>query len=124
MKKLVEALLENLSTREVFLFRIACADCGASFGNQPIRFSKAGEEANTQAKQTLRAVLYEQELRSVRQTAIRQASEHLNLCPICRRLVCNGCFLICDELDMCKSCAQALQQTGQPVSPAIIDAAL
>lgn len=120
MKKLVGALLENLSTREVFLFRIACAGCGESFGNQPIRFSKAGENADTETKQTLWTALYEEELRSVRQTAIRQASEHMNLCPICKQLVCNQCFMICDELDMCKDCAKKLRQKGQPVSPAVI----
>lgn len=120
MKKLVEALIENLSTREVFLFRIACAVCGESFGNQPIRFSKAGENADTETKQTLWKALYEEELRSVRQTAIMQASEHMNFCPICKQLVCNQCFMICDELDMCKDCAKELQQKGQPVSSVVI----
>ena len=120
MRKLVEELLENMSTREVFLFRILCAGCGESFGNRPIRFSRAGETADTEAKHTLLTALYEEEQRSVRQTAIRQASEHMNLCPICKRLVCNRCFMICDDLDMCRDCAKDLQQKGHPVSPVII----
>ena len=33
MKQLVDMLLENLSTREVFLFRIACGACGREYGN-------------------------------------------------------------------------------------------
>ena len=39
----------------------------------------------------------------------------LNDCPICKRLVCSRCFLICDDLDMCKQCAAHLEETGSPV---------
>ncbi|MCI6126309.1 MAG: hypothetical protein MR738_09535 [Enterocloster clostridioformis] len=40
-----------------------------------------------------------------------------NKCPICSRLVCDRCFLVCDELDMCVSCAHYLQEQGEPVEP-------
>ena len=115
MKKLVEMLLENLSTREVFLFRIACCACGAEFGKKKTRFSKAGIAPPTQAKQIIFDACYEQELRDARQAAVKEAAENLNYCPICKRLVCNRCFLICDDLDMCKECATHLEETGSPV---------
>ena len=121
MKKLVETVLENRSTKEVFLFRISCASCGAEYGNQPIRFSKAGKVPDTDESRIICDALYEQELRSVRQAAIGSAAEHLNLCPICKRLVCNRCFMICEELDMCRHCAAQLQQQGQPVMPLLFD---
>lgn len=124
MKALVEAILENLSTKEVFLFRVACASCGAEYGNKPKRFSKAGVAATSQNKQIILDALYEQEFRSARQTAIRSAAEDMNYCPICKRLVCNQCFLICDDLDMCRQCAAALEQTGAPVLSGVIDAAM
>lgn len=124
MKELVEAILENLSTKEVFLFRVACASCGAEYGNKPKRFSKAGIAATTQSKQIIHDALYEQEFRSARQTAIRCAAEDMNYCPICKRLVCNQCFLICDDLDMCRQCAAALEQTGAPVLSGVIDASM
>ena len=124
MRKLVDVSLENLSTKEVFLFRISCANCGLAYGNQPVRFSKAGIAPNTQSQQVIYEALYEQELRDARQRAVRSAAEHMNFCPICRRLICNQCFLICDDLDMCKACATRLRQQGQPVDPAWIDAAM
>ena len=108
MKALVETILENLSTKEVFLFRVRCASCGAQYGNKPKRFSKASAIPTTQSQQIIHDALYEQEFRSARQTAIRCAAEDMNYCPICKRLVCNQCFLICDELDMCRQCAAAL----------------
>ena len=121
LKKLVEKGLENLSTKEVLLFRICCASCGQAYGNQPIRFSKAGVDPITERNRILYNALYEQELHTVRQVAIGSAAEQMNLCPICERLVCNRCFMICGELDMCKQCAAELQQQGQLVAPGIVE---
>ena len=115
MKKLIEMLLENLSTRDVFLFRIACGACGAEFGRKPVRFSKAETIPQTTKKAALYEILYAQELQTARLAAVRDAAEHLNYCPICKRLICNRCFLICEDLDMCRQCASAMEETGTPV---------
>ena len=121
MKQLVDMLLENLSTREVFLFRIACGTCGTPYGGKSVRFSKAGITPPTEGKRIIFEACYEQEFRDARQAAVREAAEHLNYCPICKRLVCNQCFLICEDLDMCRQCAAELQQKGQPVLPQMIE---
>ena len=122
MKKLVEMQMENLSTREVFRFRIACAACGTEYGGKPIRFSKAGIPPPTEGKKIIYEACYEQESRSARQAAVRYAAEHLNYCPICKRLVCNQCFLICDDLDMCRQCAADLDLQGNPVAVGFLEA--
>ena len=124
MKTLVELLMENLSTREYFLFRVLCGECGRAYGNKQQRFSKAGAEPQTGSKKVIYDAIYEQEFQSARLTAIRDAAEHLNYCPICKRLVCNRCFLICDDLDMCKQCASRLEETGSPVFSDILEAAI
>ena len=118
----METALENLSTKEVFLFRISCASCGLAYGNKPICFTKAGVAPNTPDKQIIYNALYEQEFRDAKYIAIRNAAEHMNYCPICKRLVCNQCFLICDDLDMCRQCAVELQQKGQPVVSHVVEA--
>ena len=124
MRKLVETQMEDVSTKEVFLFRIFCAGCGLEYGNKPVQFSKAGVKPNAQNQQVIYDALYEQEFRDARQAAIRSAAEHMNFCPICKQLVCNQCFLICEDLDMCKTCAARLQQQGKPVAPYVIDSAI
>ena len=124
MKKLVEMMLENLSTREAFLFRITCAACGTPYGGKSVRFSKAGITPPTEGKRIIFDTLYEQEFRDARQAAVRDAAEHLNYCPICKWLVCNRCFLICDDLDMCKQCAAHLEETGSPVVTDVLDTAI
>ena len=123
MKTLVELVLENLSTRDFFLFRVLCGECGTAYGNKTVRFSKAGSDPQTDSKKVIYDALYEQEFTSARSSAIRDAAEHLNYCPICKRLVCNRCFMICDEVDMCRDCAEKLGQTGQCVLHGIVDAA-
>ena len=122
MKKLIEMMLENLSTREIFLFRVACDACGAEYGGKQVQYSKAGIIPPTQGKNIIFDTLYEQEFRDARRVAIRNAAEHMNYCPICKRLVCNQCFLICDELDMCKQCAADLEQEGKPVLVGFLEA--
>ena len=124
MKALVEAVLENLSTREIFLFRVACSSCGGEYGNKPMRFSKAGVIPTTRSEQIIHDALYEQEFRCARQTAICSAAEDMNYCPICKRLVCNQCFMICDDLDMCRQCAAVLDQPGSPVLPGTTEMAM
>ena len=47
--------------------------------------------------------------------ALNQAKEIFNICPICKRLVCDHCFLICDDLDMCVQCAAILNEKGTVV---------
>ena len=124
MKKLIERMLENLSTRDVFLFRVACGACGKEYGNKPIRFSKAEVIPQTPQKAALYEILYAQELQTARLSAVRDATEHLNYCPVCKRLVCNRCFLICEDLDMCKQCASAMEETGIPVVSDILEIAI
>lgn len=124
MKSLVDAALTNLSSKDVFVFVILCRSCGAEYGNKPIRFSKAGKLPANENKRIIYQALYEQEFRSARQSAIRSAAEHMNFCPICKRLVCNKCFMICEDLDMCKQCADALEQPGSTVLSDVIEEAI
>ena len=124
METLIEKVIENLSTRDVFLFRICCGACGTAYADKSVPFSKAGITPRTEGKKIIYDAVYEQELRAARLSAIRNAAEHMNYCPICKRLVCNRCFLICDDLDMCKQCAAHLKEEGIPVLPDVLDAAI
>lgn len=115
MNKLIDAALQDLSTKNFFLFQIHCASCGKDYANRPVRFSKAGCIPQTREEQILYEAIYQQECHASRQNAVRQIGENMNECPICKRLVCNGCFRICEDIDMCKGCAAELKETGVSV---------
>lgn len=60
--------------------------------------------------------LYERERAAAREKAAAEASEIFSQCPVCGRLVCDRCFLICEDLDLCTACAEALQVRGDVVA--------
>jgi hypothetical protein len=122
MKKLIDIHMENLSTREAFLFRMDCGCCGRGYSTKPRSFSKAGSFPSTREKQILFDALYDQEQMQARCLAVQEAVAHFNYCPICKRLVCNYCFMICEDLDLCRDCADKLQEIGTPVLSEVLDA--
>ena len=105
MIKVIDAALEDLSTKNFFLFRIHCASCSKDYSNRPIRFSKAGCIPRTREEQILYEAIYKQECCASRENAVVQIAENVTLCPRCKRLVCNTCVLICEDSHMCKRCA-------------------
>ena len=80
-------------------------------------FSKAAQMSQHREKQELYMVLYQREKERALQAARKEARERFSQCPICRRLVCDACFLICDEMDLCRECAGRMKESGEPVAP-------
>lgn len=115
MDEVMRSALHDCSTKDEFLFALDCAECGARWVSPGVRFSRAGIEPESEGKRTIFAVLYGQEKEAARRQAVELASEAFSVCPICGRAVCDNCFLICDELDMCRSCAGRLCEPGEPV---------
>lgn len=114
MRELIKKYLVDSSDKEQFCFSVACAECGKAM-RIPVRFSKAGMRPPTEGKRIVFDVLYQQEWEQAQARAIEEAVHYFNLCPFCGRLVCNECFLICEELDMCRACASSLEELGEPV---------
>ena len=121
MKKLIDIMLDDLSTEDVFRFRVSCDECGREYADKAVRFSKAGVVPQTPQKKALFDALYAQEHQSARVRAVREATEHMNYCPICKRIVCNRCFLICEDLDMCAQCAELMEEIGTPVVSDVLE---
>ena len=112
----MEPLLRDCSTPEIFQFRISCPQCGQVYYSKPVRFSKAGVSPATDGKRIVYDTLYELERQQARDSAAAEAARLFNRCPICGGLVCNRCFLICEDVDMCAACAARLEERGSPVS--------
>ena len=116
MKKLVEMLLDDRSGKDEFVFAVCCDECHRPYHSRPRRFSKAGSAPPNGERVELYTAIYEQEYRAARQDAVSQLAEHFNYCPVCKQVVCDECFLICADTDMCRGCAERLQETGVSVT--------
>ena len=116
MKRIIAGYLQDDSDERQFRFSLTCVECGAVWKSTPIRFSKAGVPSPTEAKQVVFRALYQREWEQARERAIVEAAHGFNRCPLCGRLVCNHCFLICEDLDMCRICAEDLHERGDPVA--------
>ena len=121
MKRVVKEAMGDCSTVEEFRFLVRCQECGGIWHSSPIRFSKAGAEPESEGMRTILRTLYEREREAAREMAAAEAAEIFNYCPVCGRLVCDRCFLICEDLDLCIACAKALQVRGDVVAGGVSD---
>lgn len=116
MKRIMKEAMGDCSTVEEFRFLVRCRECGRTWHSSPVRFSKAGAEPKTEGMSAIFRTLYERERDAAREKAAAEASEIFSRCPVCGRLVCDRCFLICEDLDMCIACAKTLQVRGDIVA--------
>ena len=119
MINILSSYLEDCSTTQYFCFAVRCEVCGEFWYSNSIPFSKATQVADCLDldKKKLYDVIYQREKERARLAAGKEARERFSQCPICRRLVCDSCFLICDEMDMCRECADQMKEFGEPVVP-------
>lgn len=115
-RKLLQEHLRDESTRQKFIFSIQCEECGFVQRSRPVTFTKAGTWPATEGKRLIYDKLYQREKTAALAKALAQLAMQVNVCPICGRLVCDRCFMICDDLDMCCTCAQQLKEQGESVA--------
>ena len=115
MRRIIKESLEDRSSPERFQFSLRCAVCGLLWESQPVRFSKALTPPENEGKRVIFQALYRRERAAALDRAVTAALEHFSFCPICRRLVCDRCFLLGEDIDLCTDCAAFLQESGQPV---------
>ena len=116
MKQVIKEAMGDCSTIGEFRFLLRCQACGRTWHSSPVRFSKAGTKPETEGMRAVFRALYERERAAAREKAAAEASEIFSQCPVCGRLVCDRCFLICEDLDLCTACAEALQMHGSVVA--------
>ena len=115
MKQTLMNQFQDLSEQDSFCFALTCGGCGRNWISTPKRFSKSGATSVSDEKQIVYSILYQREHKQAQEEAAKQAVFHFNRCPVCERLVCNDCFVVCEDLDMCCECAERLNEKGESV---------
>ena len=116
MNRVMKETMGDCSTLEEFRFLVRCQECGRTWRSSSVRFSKAGTAPTTENRKVILRALYERERVAAREKAAAEVPAIFNRCPVCGRLVCDRCFLICEDLDLCTACAEALQVRGDVVA--------
>lgn len=116
MEQALKDYMEDCSNERQFQFQIRCELCGSIWKSKPIAFSHADVIPKTEGKRVIYQALYQREKAAAYDIAVKEAREVFSRCPICKHLVCDQCFFLCDEIEMCKNCAVELQETGIPVA--------
>ena len=107
--------LQDNSTSDMFCFALRCSECGAELKSTPILFPTESNMPSDSENKSLPDKHYRLEKMKALELAAAEIKRMVNLCPICRRTVCDHCFIISDTIDMCTDCARRLNVRGEPV---------
>ena len=121
MRRTTKAFIKDTSTGENFQFSLRCAVCGSLWKSRPAYFFKAEVPPENEWKRVIFQTLYQRELEDAWERAVTEALEHFSRCPICKRLVCDRCFLLGEDIDLCADCAVRLQENGEPVAHLLVE---
>lgn len=112
MQEIIKEKIIDNSNEETFSFVLECECCKKKLSSGYTAFTKAGLHPSTPEQKTLFASLYNMERDRELVKLVRKATEQYSLCPMCNRIVCDDCFLVCEDFDMCVECAEKLQTQG------------
>ena len=115
MRQILMERMKDASTQDAFCFTLRCEECRKVWHGAPVPFSKAGVTPSTEGKRIIYNTLYEKEKRYALEKTAGEGERLFNVCPICGRLVCDECFMICDDIDICCACATRLNEPGEVV---------
>ena len=107
--------------RGKFQFSLRRAVCGSLWKSRPAYFSKAEVPPENEGKRVIFQTLYQRELEDAWERAVTEALEHFSRCPICKRLVCDRCFLLGEDIDLCADRAVRSQENGEPVAHLLVE---
>lgn len=116
MKRYIEKYMNDLSDFNQFLFSVSCPVCGKEWTSTPVPFSRAGEKSRNVVTNYFVQKQYSREKRSAEIMAEEEPGHRMNYCSVCMRLVCDSCFMICADMDMCVDCAACHNETGELVA--------
>lgn len=91
------------STEEYFNFLFHCDICHHNWDSIPIEFSAGNDENNKVDKNSS---IWKSEHEAAYERANREAMMYFNRCPVCKRWVCDNCFMIHEKYDICKECSE------------------
>lgn len=95
------------SAGSTYQFTFYCDLCGQPWRSFPV----CGQPDVRENDLRKRGRRYDHE--AAYERANLEALRHFNRCPVCKRWVCDDCFLLLHDGDVCRECAAIERRTGQ-----------
>jgi len=96
MLKPITRKMTDESKDGVYAYTFYCDICGKPWRSEPY-YTASPDEIDPLVRESERVAAYER--------ANREALNWLSRCPVCKQVVCDQCFDILDDNDMCAQCA-------------------
>ena len=106
MLKTITKKFRDRSTDRFFKFSFYCDRCGAKWTSDPYFFEHGFSERLTEDEKKARDILYKVDHDAAFERANLEARLKFNHCDSCGRVVCDECFAIEEDEDLCKDCAK------------------
>jgi rRNA maturation endonuclease Nob1 len=103
MQEKIRGKINDCSTDRAFVFAVQCEACGRVYKTMPVAFDPLLE-----IKDEAREAAFKQ--------ALKDFSGTMNQCQECERIVCDKCFQVNVEQDLCADCSTRLNYKGKPVA--------
>ncbi|MDP4092788.1 MAG: hypothetical protein Q8920_05435 [Bacillota bacterium] len=101
----ITKIMTDKSTGEKFCFTFFCDICKDSWDSVPVNYNQTNENV-TETDEITNNINWKSDHDAAYERANLEAMQHFNRCPVCKRWVCDNCFCILGDRDVCRECAE------------------
>ncbi len=106
MLKTITKKIIDRSTDEFFKFSFRCDRCGFEWTSEPYSFEHGFPNKLTAGEQRAKDIMWKVEHDAALERANLEARLRFNQCNSCGRIVCDECFAMDEDEDLCVDCAR------------------
>ena len=105
MLKTITKLFRDRSTDRFFQFSFYCDSCGKEWTSEEYPFVHGFSDKLTEDERRAKEILWRSDHDAAFERANLEARLRLNACKSCGSVVCDECFAMEEEDDLCVDCA-------------------
>ncbi len=105
MLKTITKRVRDRSTDRFFKFSFYCDRCGKEWTSDPYYFENAFSSSPTEGEKRARDIMWRTDHDAAFERANLEARLRFDQCDACGRRVCDECFAMEEDDDLCVDCA-------------------
>ena len=113
MLKTITKQFRDRSTERFFQFSFYCDRCGREWTSEQYPFVHGFPEELSEDERRAKEILWRIDHDAAFERANLEARLRFNSCKACGKIVCDGCFAVWEEEDLCVDCAAQARGAGE-----------